>query len=102
MIESVLPHYPEELGPEINDLASGMFNMFLGLGQVMGPIVGTFLTHKFGFRMCCDLVAITCLSFSLLYYVICDGTEALTSSTWENFDMMDEGVEEGIEGRSIA
>lgn len=101
MIESVLPHYPEELGPAINDLASGMFNMFLGLGQVMGPILGTYLCDAFGFRMCCDVVALVCLAYSLLYYVICDGTEALASSSWENFDM-DEAEVEGIEGRSIA
>lgn len=50
--------------------------------------------------MCCDIVALVCLSYALLYFLICDGTEALTSSTWENFD--EDEIEEGIEGRSIA
>jgi|TARA_B110000285_G_scaffold208023_1_gene247878 hypothetical protein len=32
MIESVLSEYPEECENQINDIISGMFNMFLGFG----------------------------------------------------------------------
>ena len=32
MIDSVLPLYPESAEVEINNISSGMFNMFLGLG----------------------------------------------------------------------
>ena len=32
MIESALLLYPEDLEPEINDVSSGIFNMFLGIG----------------------------------------------------------------------
>ena len=32
MIECVLPFYPASAEMEINNIASGMFNMFLGLG----------------------------------------------------------------------
>jgi hypothetical protein len=41
MIESVLPLYPESAEPRINDLSSGIFNMFLGIGQVCGPLFGS-------------------------------------------------------------
>ena len=32
MIESVLSEYPEECENQINDIISGLFNMFLGFG----------------------------------------------------------------------
>ena len=32
MIESVVPHFPEDAEAEINNISSGMFNMFLGIG----------------------------------------------------------------------
>jgi len=32
MIETVLPLYPESCESQINDISSGLFNMFLGLG----------------------------------------------------------------------
>ena len=32
MIESVLPLYPADCEGQINDLSSGIFNMFLGIG----------------------------------------------------------------------
>ena len=77
--------------------------MFLGLGQVLGPLVGTYLTDKFGFRMCCDIIALICLSFSILYFIFCDGNEALVSSVWE--DIYPEDNEEDVfqaDGRSVA
>ena len=52
--------------------------------------------------MCCDIVALVCLSFSLLYYLFCDGTQALTSSTWENFEMIEEEFDKPVETKSIA
>ena len=32
MIESVLPEFPMEAETSINDVSSGLFNMFLGIG----------------------------------------------------------------------
>ena len=32
MIEAVVPLYPKNLEPEINDAAASLFNMFLGIG----------------------------------------------------------------------
>lgn len=43
MVESVIPLYPGQ-EETINDLSSGLFNMFLGIGQVIGPLFGALVT----------------------------------------------------------
>ena len=72
MIESALPLYPTQVA-EVNDLASGLFNTFLGIGQVLGPLFGSLMTKYFGYRYCCDVVALICLVYAVAYYIICDG-----------------------------
>lgn len=44
MIESVQGFYPQSAEFEINNISSGMFNMFLGLGQILGPMYGASVT----------------------------------------------------------
>jgi hypothetical protein len=85
MIEAVLPLYDDSLEVQINDISSGLFNMFLGLGQIIGPIFGASVTKKYGFQTCCDSVAIICLCFAVLYYLICDGNGAFKASKWRHF-----------------
>lgn len=82
MIETALPLYPASCESQINDISSGLFNMFLGLGQILGPMFGALITEKHGFQTCCDYVAIICLVFSVLYYVVCDGHGAFKKSHW--------------------
>ena len=84
MIESVINEYPEDCEQQLNDLISGMFNMFLGIGQILGPLIGSNLCTMFGFRIMCDIVALICLTFAILYYMICDGGEAISESEWTN------------------
>ena len=84
MIESVLPLYPESAETQINDISSGIFNMFLGIGQIIGPLYGSIVTAEYGFRYCCDLVSIICLVFAISYYVLADGQEAIQNSRWTN------------------
>ena len=72
MIESVLDYYPGE-ETEVNDISSGVFNMFLGIGQVSGPIFGSLIANRFGFRVCCDYVAIVSLLFGILYFIFTNG-----------------------------
>lgn len=81
MIESVIPHYPGQ-EEKINDLSSGLFNMFLGIGQVIGPLYGAIVTETYGYKVCADVVAIISLFFAVLYYLITDGKEALVTSKW--------------------
>lgn len=84
MIESVIPHYPKSAEMEINNVSSGIFNMFLGLGQIIGPLYGSIVTETYGFRTCCDSVSIICLCYSIVYYFVADGKTALKESRWTN------------------
>ena len=90
MIESVLPHYPESAEHQINDLSSGIFNMFLGIGQVIGPLYGSYVTGLHGFRYCSDLVSIICLAFAVMYYIFGEGAKAFQESYWINETIEDE------------
>lgn len=65
----------------VNDLSSALFNSFLGIGQIAGPIFGSSMVHLTSFRTCCDWVAIISLVFSLLYYMCADGFGAFRSSS---------------------
>jgi hypothetical protein len=33
----------------VNDISSGNFNTFLGIGQVLAPIFGAYMTEQFNF-----------------------------------------------------
>lgn len=93
MVESVLPLYPGQ-EETINDLSSGLFNMFLGIGQVAGPLYGAMITDKYGYQTCCDSVAFISLTYALLYYWFTDGKSAFQNSRWVNIttEMEDEGM----------
>lgn len=86
MIESVLPFYPPNAECEINNLSSGIFNMFLGIGQILGPMLGAELTRAYGFRSCCDIMAVICLIYSIMYYLFANGKAAFRSSKWKNYE----------------
>jgi hypothetical protein len=49
MIDVALPMYPKSSSIQINDISSGLFNMFIGIGQIIGPIYGSFVTKAYGF-----------------------------------------------------
>lgn len=45
MINTVASDYPESQREIINDVSNGVFNMFLGIGMVLGPIYGSIVTE---------------------------------------------------------
>lgn len=75
MVESTIPLYPGQ-EREINDLSSGIYNSFLGFGQVIAPAYGSFVTEAIGFRMTSDIVAILCLAFAISYFSLAGGMSA--------------------------
>ena len=83
MVESMLPLYPGQ-EREVNETSSGIFNAFLGLGQVMAPAYGSTMMEHFGFRLTTDWVAIIALSFALIYFIFGSGIEAI-QTTRKNF-----------------
>ena len=75
MVESALPLYPGQ-ERKVNDLSSGLFNSFLGFGQVIAPAYGSFMVEAVGFRVTSDVVGLLCVFFALLYFVSAGGASA--------------------------
>jgi hypothetical protein len=47
---------------------------------------GASVTEKYGFRYCCDSVAIISLVYSISYYLIADGKKAFRNSKWIEYE----------------
>lgn len=91
MIDAAIEKYPDQ-EYLINDLSSGIFNSFLGFGQIIGPLYGSLMTSKYGFRLACDYLAIFCLCFSFIYFTMGDGIGAFKESRCKDEGMpMDVG-----------
>ena len=84
MIDAVVPLYPKSMEPEINDAASGIFNMFLGIGQITGPLFGSFMVNQYDFVSCTDSVAIISLTFGVIYFLFGGGCQAFRRSKWSD------------------
>ena len=79
MVESTIPLYPGQ-ARDVNNLSSGIYNAFLGFGQVIAPAYGAFMTEAVGFRVTSDVVAIICFVFAFAYFVLAGGVEAFRNS----------------------
>jgi hypothetical protein len=84
MIESVIDLYPNDEFT-INDLSSGIFNCFLGIGQISGPIYGSNMSILQNFRLTADYVAILMLLWGVLYLFAGDGFRAFKNSKFTNY-----------------
>lgn len=70
MIDAGSELYPDDkMKSEVNDVSSGIFNMFLGIGQICGPIYCSTVKEYWGFRHTCDSLAMMCPIFALIYYL---------------------------------
>lgn len=50
-----------------NDIASAINNLCVELGDFLGPILGGFLTDKFGFSVCCFLVSMLGIFYAVIF-----------------------------------
>ena len=73
MIDSAKNKYPMSSTNDINDISAGLFNMFLGIGQICGPVYSSTMAYKFGYRTCCDSVAYVSLGFGIMYFLCTRG-----------------------------
>jgi hypothetical protein len=76
MTESALVHYDKKIHHRVNNMASGVFTMFLGIGQCFGPIFGSYAYSAIGFRWTSDIMAIFNLTFAILYFFFAGGVES--------------------------
>lgn len=76
MIKAGMKRFPEQEAL-VNDLSSGIFNCFLGLGQISGPLFGAYMELNYGFRLTCDGVGFLSLAIAVLYFFFASGVGAV-------------------------
>ena len=78
MITAASVHYPGRI-IEVTDVSAGVFNSGLGLGQVLGPIFGSYVTQAIDFRNCSDLVGLLLIGYVVIYFLLGDGIPLISS-----------------------
>lgn len=71
LIKCSVERYPENEAI-INDYSPAMFNMFVGVGSLSAPLLGSWLEQKYGFATTCDTIALTNLAVAMLYAMSTD------------------------------
>lgn len=76
MIEVAEQKYPHMEKEVLQNKISGLFISSQGIGEAMGPILGSVFEELVGFRFSQDIVALVLLAFMIIYYICC-GRKAL-------------------------
>ena len=76
--------YPDADLEHANNLLSGLFNCWFGIGQALGPLFGSVIYQTIGFRALCDITAGISVAVSILYFIFGEGCQAI-SQTCKNF-----------------
>jgi predicted MFS family arabinose efflux permease len=71
LVEAAESRYPGD--KSINNLAAGVFNAFLGIGQLVAPPFGTLMFSHYGFRTTAATVSAICLAYACIYIIKGDG-----------------------------
>ena len=64
----------------MNETSSGIFNAFLGLGQVLAPAYGSTMMAHFDFPTTTDWVAVIAITFAFIYFIFGQGCEAFSTT----------------------
>ena len=72
MVEGAIEHFPA-YEREVNNMSSGIFNSFLGLGQVIGPMFGSILNEVINFQHTTTICAAIDLAFAIAYFFCAGG-----------------------------
>ena len=67
VVERKYSHQDEKKRAQLNDFTSGLFNSMLGLGQVLAPLYSAPTVAKYGFPLCCDIIAMGSLPLGVMY-----------------------------------
>jgi MFS family permease len=71
MIEASEERHPGTDMDQLHNGISGLFIAAQGLGETLGPVLGSVFKVNFGFRLSQDILAISLLCFMVLYYLLC-------------------------------
>lgn len=89
MIESIEERYTIHDEVFLHNQISGMFIAFQGIGETLGPVLGSVLQHKFGFRSSQDFMACGVSAFMILYFLFCGGFSIfLSKSNKDNIEQL--------------
>ena len=69
---------------ELNDVAAGMFNASMGIGEAIGPVISSIVNKQLGFSASQDLVGAILSVFSIAYFLACGGPFMFTQRKEEN------------------
>ncbi len=72
MINAGSKYYPSKI-IELTDISAGVFNSGLGIGQVVGPIFGSYVTQATDFRTCTDIVGFILFTYAIVYFLFGEG-----------------------------
>ena len=64
ILQNICENYDQNT---INDVASAMFNLFSSIGDLLGPIIGGFISSNFSFDITCIFIFICFIIFYLLF-----------------------------------
>jgi len=76
MLEAGKHNFAEVDEDHASSLLSGIYNAAFGIGQALGPIVGTFLYQLIGFRFTMQVATGLIILTGLLYLLCANGCEA--------------------------
>ena len=68
--ERIVEGENEWVDMQINDNASGLYGTFYSIGQIVAPILGGALYDALGFRLTCDILALTCLGYAIIFFFL--------------------------------
>lgn len=87
MIESVEQVYPALNDSELNNHISGLFIACQGIGETIGPIFGSTAANLYGFRHTQEIIAFTLMTYMILYFLFCGGTQIFALNKIESNDL---------------
>lgn len=67
--EKIVEGQNHSLDQLISDYGSGLYGTFFSTGQILAPIAGGALYEMIGFRETTDFMAVTCLTWALVFFV---------------------------------
>ena len=104
MIEATEDRHPGTDMDQLHNSISGLFIAAQGLGETLGPILGSVFENKYTFRPAVDLLSMILFTFMIIYFFVCGRMsifEAPRKSMEQNHDSKHEKIIEPLIGKQV-
>lgn len=81
MIECIEYKHMDFDDDHLHNVISGLFIAFQGIGETLGPVLGSVLEDQFGFRSALDFAGILVFVFMVFYFLTCGGFTMFKSAS---------------------